>query len=278
MAKPAFGMVKAGHGGGSAMLDKLNYIWRLIATGICFTVFSIGALILSAVIFPILRLMPSKNQALRARWVICQVFGLFLKFMQLVGVLRLHITGGAKLKVSKNALVLANHPTLIDVVALISFMPNANCVVKHALWNSPFMGGVVRAASYISNDEPDLLIQDCAEDLQLGNPLVIFPEGTRSAPGKPLRFKRGAAYIAMQSKVPIIPVLIKCSPPTLTKGAKWYKIPPEAAYLRIEVLDPITIDQWVDSEATPAIAARQVTHRLEQYFTEALKIHGSITS
>ncbi|MCB5188033.1 1-acyl-sn-glycerol-3-phosphate acyltransferase [Methylobacillus caricis] len=259
-------------------MNKLNYIWRLVATGICFMVFSLGALILGTLVFPALYLTPANTRARRARKIICITFGMFLRLMQLVGVLKLEIIGGDTLKAHPGALVLANHPTLIDVVALISLMPNANCVVKKALWDNFFMGGVVRAANYISNDEPELLIQECAEDMQHGNPLMIFPEGTRSIPGKPLKFRRGTAYIAMHGKMPVIPVLIKCTPPTLTKGEKWYKIPSEKAFLQIRVLDPILINQWAKPDDSPAIAARQVTKKLEHYFTEALSTHGSTTS
>ncbi|MCB5183738.1 1-acyl-sn-glycerol-3-phosphate acyltransferase [Methylobacillus gramineus] len=259
-------------------MNQLNYAWRLLATGFCFVTFSVGALVLGAVVFPALYLTPAHTRARRARKIICHTFGMFLQLMQLVGVLKLEITGGHTLKAHPGALVLANHPTLIDVVALISLMPNANCVVKQALWDNFFMGGVVRAANYISNDEPELLIQACAEGMQQGNPLMIFPEGTRSVQGKPLKFRRGTAYIAMHGKMPVIPVLIKCTPPTLTKGAKWYKIPPEKAFLQIRVLDPIFIYQWAKPGDPPAIAARQVTKRLEHYFTEALSTHGSTTS
>lgn len=274
----AFGTGKAEHGAGRTMRDKLNYAWRIFATGACFSIFSIGALILSVIIFPAMQLLPSRNRPLRARWVICQAFGSFLQLMQLVGLLHLKIIGEEKLRNSKNALVLANHPTLIDVVALISFMPHANCVVKRSLWSSPFMGGVVRAADYISNDEPELLIQECADNLQRGNPLVIFPEGTRGDPGQPLRFKRGAAYVAIHSKAQIIPVLIKCSPPTLAKGEKWYKIPPKKVHLELEVLDPINTGQWLSPNDSPAIAARHFTIELERYFTKALENHGSVTT
>lgn len=265
-------------GAGVDMLARINYAWRLAATGGCFLTFGIGGLVLSVIIFPVIRLIPSPKKSLRARWVIHKAFGMFLWLMHTTGVLRLEISGGEKLRNCRNALVLANHPTLVDVIALVSLMPTASCVVKQALWNNPFLGGVVRAADYISNSEPEMLIQDCATDLRIGNPLLIFPEGTRSSPGQSMRFKRGAAYIALNSDVPIFPVLISCTPPTLTKHEKWYKIPERRFHLLIKVHDPITISQWVDSAAPSAIAARQLTHALEKYFTKALNIHGSITS
>jgi len=72
---------------------------------------------------------------------------------------------------------------------LIAHIPNAVCVVKAKLWSNPFFGGVVRAAGYIRNDEPETLMRDCAACLAAGLPLIIFPEGTRTVPGERLHFR-----------------------------------------------------------------------------------------
>lgn len=249
---------------------KVNYCWRLIATGGCFFVFGIGAFILSAVVFPIMQIVSGSKKSIRARWVVSKVFGIFLWLLQITGVMRLEVIGGDKLRYCRNVIVLANHPTLIDVIALVSLMPTASCVVKQALWRNPFMWGVVRAANYISNNEPDALVKDCAKDIRTGQPLLIFPEGTRSVPGKPLKFKRGAAYMVLSSDVPILPVLISCKPSTLTKSEKWYKIPDHQFHLRIEVKNEIALNQFVGSEEPPTIAARKLTIALEKYFTHEL--------
>lgn len=239
--------------------------------------FSLGALLLSLLVFPFLFLLPAKSRPQTARRIICQSFRLFLWLMQGLGLLKIDIIDREKLASHHGCLVLANHPTLIDVIALIALMPNANCVVKQALWQHFFIGGVVKAANYISNDDPEALVAQCADDIAQGTPLIIFPEGTRSIPGKPLKFRRGAAYIAMHGKLLVTPALIRCNPPTLTKGEKWYKIPPRKVFLQIRILDPIRIDQWANPGDPPSLAARQVTNRLEQYFTEALSTHGSTT-
>lgn len=256
------------------MIAKINYGWRLAATGGCFAVFGVGGLLLSTLIFPPLLLLPKEKRGLRARWLIHKSFKLFLWLMQTVGIMRFDVIGAEKLHGCRNTLVLANHPTLIDVVAMISLMPAASCVVKQALWKNPFLSGVVRAAEYISNSEPEKLIRDCTEDLAAGNPLVIFPEGTRSQPGKPLHFLRGTAYIALSSGLPILPVLISCKPTTLTKSEKWYHIPPKRFHLRIEVLEQVFATRWVEAHEPQTIAARKLTQALEAFFTQELERHG----
>jgi 1-acyl-sn-glycerol-3-phosphate acyltransferase len=256
------------------MRQRCNYYWRLLATGGCFAAFGFGGLALTTLVFPLLFFIPGKTRALRARWVIHKSFGFFIRLMETVGIMRFETKGADRLRHCRNVLVLANHPTLIDVVALISLMPTASCVVKRALWQNPFLGGVVRAANYISNSDPENLIEDCASDLAAGNPLVIFPEGTRTRPGEPLHFVRGASYIALKSGKPILPVLIDCNPTTLTKREKWYHIPHRRFHLRIEVLEPIKADDWVDAGIPPTLAARRLTQSLEDYFTLELERYG----
>ena len=255
-------------------MPRLNYYWRLVATGSCFAGFGIGAMALSILVFPVLRLTSRKTRAMRVRWVIHKSFVLFIWTMETFGIMRLEVIGAEKLRSCRNTLVLASHPTLIDVVALISLMEAANCVVKRDLWNNPFLGGVVRAADYISNADPENLINDCVDTLTTGNPLIIFPEGTRTKPGQQLHFQRGAAYIALKSGTPILPVIIHCTPSTLTKGQKWYQIPHHRVNLRLEVLAPLSASQWVAADAPQALAARKLTQSLQAYFIRELDIHG----
>lgn len=253
---------------------NLDYYWRLVATGGCFAAFGVGGVLLSTFVFPTLRLLPGRNHSRKARWLIHKSFGLFIGLMEMVGIMRFEVVGADRLLHCRNALVLANHPTLIDIVALVSLMPAASCVVKRDLWKNPFLGGVVRAAGYISNSEPEKLIEDCADDLAAGNALVIFPEGTRSQPGKPLHFQRGAAYIALESGIPILPVLIHCNPATLAKNERWYQIPQRRFHLQIEVLEPVAASLWVQPGDRSPKAARKLSAALEEHFTRELKQNG----
>ena len=71
--------------------------------------------------------------------------------MQRAGVLTYSVEGAEKLG-RPGQMIIANHPSLIDVVFLIGLVRQANCVVKQSLWQNPFTRGPVRDAGYISND------------------------------------------------------------------------------------------------------------------------------
>jgi 1-acyl-sn-glycerol-3-phosphate acyltransferase len=271
-------MGTAKYGTGVGMSDKINYYWRFAATGTCFAVFGMGGLILSVFAFPPLLIFSKRKRRMYARWIIHKSFKLFLWLMEAFGIMQLDVIGAEKLSKCKNSLVIANHPTLIDVVVIVSLIPYASCVVKRSMWENLFLGGVMRSANYISNSEPDDLIADCAKDLEEGNPLLIFPEGTRSQPGKRLHFLRGTAHIALETGLPILPVLIRCNPSTLTKSEMWYQIPSRRFHLQIEVMDSIVVSSLVNLVEAQTIVVRKLTNSLENFYNQKLESHGQTES
>lgn len=263
------------------MSGRLNFGWRFLVTASCFLLFGLGGIVFSMLVFPPMLLM-LRCRRLRGSYAkdwIQRFFALLVRVLELCGVMRLETNGIKRLADYGNPLVLANHPTYIDVVVLLSLMPTASCVVKRAMWRNPFFGGIVRAANYISNSSAESLVDDCSAALGEGQPLVIFPEGTRSRPNQPLKFLRGAAYIALRSGAPILPVILHCDPPILTKDMKWYQIPEQPFRYRVEVLEALPVEALLEetSEA-PGIAARKLTEALEKLFTRELQTYASATS
>jgi len=263
------------------MLNKLFYGWRLLATGWCFFVFSFGGLILALFVFPVINLayLFSKNpkaKSHRAQAIIHYAFRSFVWLMQALGVMKIEIEGIEKLRNKKATLILANHPTLIDVVILIASVKHTNCVVKKTLFKDPFMGGTLKAAGYINNIETEAIVNDCVTALKSGDNLIIFPEGTRTEPGKELRFQRGAAHIAARSGAEVVPVTITCNPATLSKEHKWYHIPSRPARFRVEVGDPLDLSDIVMADEPATVTSRRLTRYLHNYFTKRLEQFGIV--
>lgn len=209
----------------TAIVRRADYVWRLFGTGSAFLLFSLGGGLMSVTVFPVINLV-AKNSTVRiaaTRRVIHGSFRLFAGFLICMGVIRLRVRNRDILGDQRGVMFIANHPSLLDVVLLMSLMPEAQCVVKSKLWRSPFLGGVVRAAGYIRNDDdPEKLIDDCVAALRDGQNLVIFPEGSRTVPGIRPKFRRGFAHVALRAEADIVPIAIFCTPTTLTKGEPWY--------------------------------------------------------
>ena len=251
------------------MLERLGRAWRILATGLCFASFGAGSLLLGLLVFPVLRLCVRDRQraARRARRLIRGTFRGFVRFMELAGVITVEVHGLERLQ-GGGRLILANHPTLIDVVLLMALIDHGDCVVKGALSRNPFTRGVVRAAGFVFNDDGgEELLEDCVRSVRTGNNLIIFPEGTRTSRTEPMRLQRGAARVAVHGDIDITPVRIRCTPATLAKGEKWYQVPARRPHFRIAIDEIIPVTPFVAQAANHALAARHLNRHLTDYFS-----------
>ncbi|QKE64705.1 1-acyl-sn-glycerol-3-phosphate acyltransferase [Aquipseudomonas campi] len=246
------------------------YLWRLFATAASFSLFGIGGVLLRVLVFPLLSLLPGDalTRRTRARAVVSWTFYKFVRFMYHSGVLTYEVEGIERLG-RPGQMVIANHPSLIDVVVLIAFIRDANCVVKQSLWDNPSMRGPIRAAGFISNSGSMDMLDEAAGALQEGQTLVIFPEGTRTTPGHTPEFHRGAAAIAVRGARLVTPVVISVSPTTLTKAEPWYSIPSRRFHFRLRVGEDIDPQQFTAQAPLP-IASRKLNDHLHQHFMKEL--------
>ncbi|MGM9483016.1 lysophospholipid acyltransferase family protein [Roseateles sp. NT4] len=243
--------------------------WRVPATGFSFACFGIGGLLMGVLLFPLINLLVWEP-ARRIRWsraLVGASFRGFIGLMTLLGLVRVRWTGAERLQ-RHGLLVLANHPTLIDVVALIARTPNADCVVRGGLGNNPFTWGPVRACNYLRNDRGSEVLGGFNASLASGSNLVIFPEGTRSVPGHALQLQRGAAQLALRSGVAITPVRIRCEPLGLSKGWPWWKTHDRPLQLSLDVGEDIAVTPFLEgAHGEFPLAARRLTGYLQSYFS-----------
>jgi 1-acyl-sn-glycerol-3-phosphate acyltransferase len=252
------------------MRRRIERLWRLGGTGIAFAFIFFGGGLLAAILLPVLAVIPG-NRRDRAQAVIRLNFRFYLSMLQWLGLLRLEIEGAERLKSSGGCIIVANHPSLLDVVMLMALVPRAQCIVKNELWNSFLLGGLMRRAGYIRNDlEPDALVEACRTALAQGYSLIIFPEGTRTRPGSLPHFHRGFANLATLSGASMQLVIITCDPPTLVKGEPWWRIPVRKPLFRLVVDDRLDANMY-SHYGHRSIAARKLVGYLEAHYAEKLR-------
>ncbi|WP_158780426.1 1-acyl-sn-glycerol-3-phosphate acyltransferase [Pantoea sp. BAV 3049] len=251
-------------------LSRLNRFWRILMTGFCFSLFGVGGLLLSLVWFNLLLVFQRDPQWRRqlARRSISFSFRFFLRTTRRLGVLDYHIEGAELLQGDRRCLVVANHPSLIDYVMLASVMPDVDCLVKADLQRNFFISGVIRSASYLVNSQAEMLLPDCQQRLDNGDAIMIFPEGTRTRYGEPLKLQRGAANIAVRCGCDLRIVHISCTQRMLDKQSRWYQVPPEKPLFTVRVGERLDSQQFLagDEEAQP-LAARRLTQFLQHALT-----------
>lgn len=254
------------------------YHWRLIATALSFTLFGLGGLTLRLLVFPLLACLPgcAERKRQRARLTIGWLFWRFVRFMRVSGVLTYQLEGIERLG-RPGQVIIANHPSLIDVVFLLGLVRSANCVVKHSLFSNPFTRAPLHEAQYIRNDGSVEMLDAAVASLQQGQALIIFPEGTRTPPGLTPTFHRGAAAIALRGATVITPVTITVTPTTLTKNEPWYRIP--ARRVRFTLRVGADIDPQTFAALGPAPqASRKLNDFLHQHYIKELAAHERSTA
>ena len=130
-------------------------------------------------------------------------------------------------------IVVANHPSLLDAVLLVSHLPNAVCIMKAQLMQNLLLGAGSRMARYIVNDAPLTMIRSAIAELKDGAHLVLFPEGTRTTEPPVGPCAATAGVIAARAGVPVDVLVIEMSSPYL--GKRWPLTRPPELPLRVRV-------------------------------------------
>lgn len=138
--------------------------------------------------------------------------GLMLALLDHVCGIRLRVTGAEHLPASGPALVAAKHQSAFDTIVWLRLLPDPAYVLKRELMYLPVWGWLARKARMIAVDRAAggvalrHLLRAGREAAAEGRQMVIFPEGTRVAPGAHVPYQPGVAALAAATGLPVLPV------------------------------------------------------------------------
>ena len=255
--------------------SRLNYVWRVFATGFAFVVFGIAGILAGVIGVPLLRLVVHDRQRQQrvARRAVQGFFALFIQMLVSLRIMTWSVNNPAALA-APGTLVVANHPSLLDVVLLVPLVPDACCIAKQSLFRNVVMRGALTAAGYIGNEDPMQMLAAAAVNLDQGSPVVLFPEGTRTEAGQPPRFGRGAANLSVRTGHAITPVFIRCEPTTLTRNEPWYQVPYRPMHYTITVGPTCPAIELGQGSAPASILVRRQQERVMDFFNRMVDDGG----
>ncbi len=149
----------------------------------------------------------SKVSYFPARWwgkLICWIF-----------FIRVKTNGFDHLDKNQSYVFVSNHQSMFDIFVVYGWIPFIfKWVMKYELKKIPLVGPACVSAGHIFIDRSNPIaaknsLLKAGEQLTKGNSVVIFPEGTRTKTGRVNKFKRGAFLLAMELRLPIVPITIK---------------------------------------------------------------------
>jgi 1-acyl-sn-glycerol-3-phosphate acyltransferase len=128
--------------------------------------------------------------------------------------IKVKIRGLKNIDTSKSYIYMANHQSNFDIPVLSAYLPvQFRWLAKAELFKIPLFGLAMRRVGYIPIDRSDFRaaitsLKKAAETIRKGTSVIIFPEGTRSMDGQIREFKKGGFIMAIDSQIPIVPVVI----------------------------------------------------------------------
>jgi 1-acyl-sn-glycerol-3-phosphate acyltransferase len=123
------------------------------------------------------------------------------------------VEGKSKIDPKSTYVIVSNHQSGADILILFRLYKHYKWVAKKSLFYIPFMGWNMWLNGYISIERSKgrskLMMMDKAVSVvRNGNSVMLFPEGTRTQNGKLQPFKTGAFRLALDTKSPILPLVI----------------------------------------------------------------------
>jgi 1-acyl-sn-glycerol-3-phosphate acyltransferase len=178
-----------------------------------------------------------------------QVSKLWARLMLFVTNVRVDIRNREKIDPSKSYVIISNHQSLFDILALVTTLGiQFRWVIKIELLKIPLFGYALYASRNIFIDRSNRQkaiesINKGMNRLPEGVSVMFFGEGTRSPDGEIKAFKKGGFNLAVQRGLPILPVTVNGSRSVLPKKSMIFK----SGRIEVVISDPIEVKNYTDA-------------------------------
>ena len=228
-------------------------MFRMVLTAYCFAQLAFHALWLSKWVIP--RLMKGEGTMTEKRsrtlFHAHRHITVYLNTLSRLKLVSFDFVGNP---VKEPAVLVANHPSLLDFIVLLRDFSNLVCLYKPQTRNNPILSDFVRLAGYIkgmdgTREASKRIVDECCQRLHEGHHVAFFPEGTRSKSNHSVsRFRTTGFHAAIKAGVAVQPVVIYCEPLFLGKHQPWSEFSKSCNRMIIEYLPPIKIEEMPEEQ------------------------------
>lgn len=244
---------------------------RIVLTGFCFFLFFAGSPLVG-IVLPVLRIVAKDRADHRRRCTrlvgrLHRIFWWWMCSSGLVSALPDKAPALPGVAPGRAYVMITNHPSLIDVIYLLGTFRDLTCIVKGSWYRSFWLGPLLRQTAYLpgpgsGQEESEDLLATMVEHLRSGHPLLVFPEGTRSARDRLHRFRRGAVEAAVRARVPLVCAFLDIDRPFLMKGVPFWRVPRDRVRYALEILDVIDTSAIGEQDARSLNAELYARYRV----------------
>lgn len=228
---------------GSGLYRDDDSLWTVISSTVkivsCFSAMLVTTMVWTIIM---LILLPFPYARIKQGNVYGHVTGGILMWI-LGNPIKIYGKENAKLK----AIYICNHASPLDIFLVMWLTPigTVGIAKKEIIWY-PLFGQLYVLANHLRIDRTNSTssiqsmrkVAKAVVDKSLS--LIVFPEGTRSATGRLLPFKKGFVHLAIQTKLPIVPMVLTGTHLGWQKNSLRVRPAP----LTVTYLPPIKTDEW----------------------------------
>lgn len=207
----------------------MRYLYHKIGTYYAFALFFFAIMLFAwPMVFFYKTVWPNdESKKLRCHNFVCKFFRWLIKRIPFAKV-EADLSGNA---FKKPAIVISNHQSQIDLLSILMLSPKLVAVTNSWVWNFPVYKPILSYLEFYPNGGGvDNMEEKFSSLIERGYSILIFPEGTRSADCKVLKFHRGAFYLAEKLHADILPIYLDGAGKALPKGGVMQR---ETVHVRI---------------------------------------------
>jgi len=180
---------------------------------------------------------------------------------------KLRVTGMEHVDNAKAYVIVANHQSLMDIIAGFCLKIRYKWMAKESLFKIPVFGWGMHCVGYIhlrrgAHGSIRESFKTALSWLNRGVSVFMFPEGTRSETGEMQSFKNGAFKLAAEAGVPVLPIVINGTRDAIVKGSWLFQ--PKRTF-RLSILEPVLLD--AGNKDSVSVVKKEVAKRMAQELT-----------
>ena len=244
------------------LMCKLKRLYRSVMIVLLFALFGVGALFERYFVFPFQKTKEKNYHTLYKSW------KFFVGLIEFLSIIDLKIDNPEEISKIKNSIIVSTHPSFIDILILMSIIPNTTCFVAERLANNIFLKGMVKHLFIIEGQSTNAWISEACKKLDNGLNIIIFPMGIRHRKNEYPKIRRGASLLAQKSGKNIVALDMETSFDFLQIHQPIYDAGEKTVQYNVQYLGEITTSDYLKKYTDEVSFKTEVTKQIKKLLYE----------